>query len=75
VSAQDYEDILRQLGAGRVISSSLREELAGLGGFRNILVHGYLRLDPIAWARSSGPRRPGSAPSPAIRAWLETTVG
>ena len=46
VSAQDYEDIITQLGVHNVIGASLREELKGLGGFRNILVHGYLRVDP-----------------------------
>jgi hypothetical protein len=25
--------------------TALREELKGLGGFRNVLVHGYLRID------------------------------
>jgi uncharacterized protein YutE (UPF0331/DUF86 family) len=45
VSAQDYEDIMAQLAARRVIDPALRERLKGLGGFRNILVHGYLRVD------------------------------
>ncbi len=44
-SAQDYEDILLQLAAHGVIDSSLYDQLKGLGGFRNVLVHGYLHLD------------------------------
>ena len=35
-----------------MIGAPLREELKGLGGFRNILVHGYLRVDPDRVARS-----------------------
>ena len=51
VSATDYEDIVAQLGSHGVIDPSLREELKGLGGFRNVLVHGYLRIDPAkVWA-------------------------
>lgn len=46
VSAEDYEDILEQLSRQDVISDALRGRLKGLGGFRNILVHDYLRLDP-----------------------------
>lgn len=45
VAARDYEDIIAQLGAHRVIDAGLRNRLKGLGGFRNVLVHGYLRLD------------------------------
>jgi uncharacterized protein YutE (UPF0331/DUF86 family) len=46
VSPKDYEDIIAPLAAHAVISESLRQRLKGLGGFRNILVHGYLRVDP-----------------------------
>jgi len=45
VSVDEYEQILQQLEAKKVISSELYEELRGLGGFRNILVHDYLSLD------------------------------
>jgi len=41
----EYEKILEKLHAKRVISNSLYEELRGLGGFRNVLVHGYLSLN------------------------------
>lgn len=45
-SAREYEAIVRQLGARGVISDGLARRLQGLGGFRNILVHGYLDIDP-----------------------------
>ena len=44
-AATEYEEILEKLGEKRVISESLYKELQGLGGFRNILVHGYLTLN------------------------------
>jgi uncharacterized protein YutE (UPF0331/DUF86 family) len=44
--ATDYEDIVRRLAQRKVISDSLRARLEGLGGFRNVLVHGYMALDP-----------------------------
>jgi len=46
VSPKDYEDIVAQLAHHGVIDAPLRARLKGLGGFRNILVHGYLRVDP-----------------------------
>lgn len=46
MSAQDYEDTLTQLWACGVIPAEVHDQLKGLGGFRNILLHGYLRLDP-----------------------------
>lgn len=46
VSPQDYEDIIVPLGAHGVIDAELQGRLKGLGGFRNVLVHGYLRIDP-----------------------------
>jgi len=44
--AETYEQILSGLGREGVLSSSLVEEVGGLGGFRNLLVHAYLDLDP-----------------------------
>lgn len=41
-----YEGLIAELGEVGVISSELREELKGLGGFRNVLVHEYVRIDP-----------------------------
>jgi len=45
VSVDEYEQILQQLAAKKVISNELHNQLSGLGGFRNILVHDYLSLD------------------------------
>jgi uncharacterized protein YutE (UPF0331/DUF86 family) len=45
--SETYEAILAGLAAERVISAELRAELEGLAGFRNVLVHGYLDLDPV----------------------------
>jgi len=71
VSAQDYEDIIVQLGAHGAIGPTLQDRLKGLGGFRNLLVHGYLRVDPerVAEQLVSGPPR-FAAFIDAIREWL-----
>jgi uncharacterized protein YutE (UPF0331/DUF86 family) len=45
VSAEDHEEVVQLLARHGVLSPDLRHRLAGLGGFRNILVHDYLRLD------------------------------
>jgi uncharacterized protein YutE (UPF0331/DUF86 family) len=73
VTAQDYEDILTQLAAHRVLDPALRERLRGLGGFRNILVHGYLALDTerVADALSRAPQD-FSGFIGGVRAWLST---
>ena len=57
--AETYEDILRGLAAEGVVSTDLRDELAGLGGFRNILVHDYLDIDlaVVAAALENAPER------------------
>ena len=43
---ETYEASLQLLAESRLVSASLYEDLKGLGGLRNILVHGYLRIDP-----------------------------
>jgi uncharacterized protein YutE (UPF0331/DUF86 family) len=45
-SAPDYEQILVRLGQHGVLSADLTSRLRGLGGFRNVLAHGYLAIDP-----------------------------
>jgi uncharacterized protein YutE (UPF0331/DUF86 family) len=72
VAAQDYEDIIAQLGARGVIAEQLRVRLKGLGGLRNILVHGYLRLDP-ARVEAYLERAPADFTdfARAVRAWLD----
>lgn len=46
ISPADYKDILEQLGQQGILNRPLRERLKGVAGFRNILVHDYIRLDP-----------------------------
>jgi uncharacterized protein YutE (UPF0331/DUF86 family) len=71
-SPQGYEDILAQLEARGVLGPELRHRLKGLGGFRNLLVHDYLRLDPeqVAAALARAPKDYGDF-ALAIRNWLE----
>jgi uncharacterized protein YutE (UPF0331/DUF86 family) len=72
-SAQDCEDILEQLAARGVIGTELRTRLRGLGGFRNILVHGYLRIDQeqVAGALAHS-ARDFTEFSLAVRSWIES---
>ncbi|HEX9670062.1 MAG TPA: HepT-like ribonuclease domain-containing protein [Thermoanaerobaculia bacterium] len=55
-----------------MIEDELRARLAGLGGFRNILVHDYLRIDRelVAESLARAPRD-FSDFAMAIRRWLE----
>lgn len=71
MSASDYEDVLTQLAACGVIDPALRERFRGLGGFRNLLVHGYLKLDAnrVAEVLADAPERFSSL-ARAIRVWL-----
>lgn len=73
VTAKDYEDIIALLASHGVIDEELRQRLKGLGGFRNILVHGYLRVDPdrVADHLAKAPTDFGAF-SRAVRDWLET---
>jgi len=41
-----YEDSLTGLQQNGVITDELYQQIRGLGGFRNILVHCYLDIDP-----------------------------
>ncbi|MEM2481416.1 MAG: DUF86 domain-containing protein [Candidatus Hadarchaeales archaeon] len=40
-----YREIIEILGEAGVLSKELAERFAPAGGFRNILIHGYARLD------------------------------
>lgn len=75
ISAEDYEDIIARLGASGVLDGATRDRLKGLGGFRNILVHGYLRVEPdrVAEFLKTGPAR-FSEFARAVRDWLARTV-
>lgn len=43
--AETYEESLAALKDRKVISGELYSRIKGLGGFRNVLVHGYLGVD------------------------------
>lgn len=74
-SAEDYEDILVQLGRRGVMGEGLLERLRGLGGFRNLLVHGYLRLDPdkVAEHLQRAPEVYGEF-ARQVRVWLKDAL-
>jgi uncharacterized protein YutE (UPF0331/DUF86 family) len=40
-----YEDSLEMLSKNSIVSGALFDDIKGLGGFRNILVHEYLKVD------------------------------
>jgi uncharacterized protein YutE (UPF0331/DUF86 family) len=42
---RDYEDVITVLGETGMIPAALREQLRGMGKFRNLLVHEYVDLD------------------------------
>ena len=44
--AETYEESLQSLRDRQVISEKLYRRIKGVGGFRNILVHCYLGVDP-----------------------------
>lgn len=75
VSPTDYEDIIAQLAAHTVIDDALRARLKGLGGFRNILVHDYLRVDPdrVADYLAKAPAD-FSEFARQLREWLATAI-
>lgn len=43
---EDYREIFLILGEGKFIPPAFAKRIAPMGGFRNILVHDYLRVDP-----------------------------
>jgi len=72
IRAETYEESLDLLLARGVVSEGTRRALAGSGGFRNVLVHEYVRVDAGRVAEALG-----EAPSTFrsfvadVRAWLE----
>jgi uncharacterized protein YutE (UPF0331/DUF86 family) len=75
VYAETYEESLGTLRDRAVISEELYREIKGLGGFRNILVHRYLDINPDEVFESF---QKGLVIFPAfareILAWLDSTV-
>ena len=75
VYAETYEESLGAIKDRAVISEELYRDIKGLGGFRNILVHRYLDINPDEVFESF---QKGLVIFPAfareILAWLDTTV-
>lgn len=44
--AQDYAEVFGILGEAKFIPAAFAKRIAPMAGFRNILVHDYLRVDP-----------------------------
>jgi uncharacterized protein YutE (UPF0331/DUF86 family) len=47
ITSEGYEDVIDNAMENGVIGAELYEKLKGLGGFRNILAHGYLKIDSV----------------------------
>lgn len=62
-----------ELEACGVVSDELRHQLAGAGGFRNILVHEYAKID-VSEVAAALPEAPGLFRSfmREVQAWLDT---
>lgn len=43
---QDYREAIEALGKEGVLPAELAQRMASIAGFRNILVHAYLAIDP-----------------------------
>ena len=75
IYAETYEDSLQNLQDKGVISEELYRQIKGLGGFRNILVHQYLGIDPDEVFENF---HKGLVVFPAfaqeILVWLDTTL-
>lgn len=46
-----YADVFEVLGEAGLLETSLVESLVAMTRFRNVLVHGYARVDPVIVAR------------------------
>jgi uncharacterized protein YutE (UPF0331/DUF86 family) len=73
ISPESHEDIFDELTRRGVLDAGLRSRLKGLGGFRNILVHDYLRIDPdlLRDGIAQAPRDFGDFAA-AIHRWLDS---
>lgn len=70
---ETYEQILDALATEGVLGAGARAELKGLGGFRNVLVHDYLDIDPerVIAALARAPER-FEAFAVEVHRWLAT---
>lgn len=74
-SSEGYQDIVEQLARQGILIPELHQRLRGLAGFRNILVHDYLRLDPdrVEEALARAPQDFDDF-ARSIRRWLEGRI-
>lgn len=42
---ESYREVIEILGEGKILSKRFVEKFAPAGGFRNVLVHGYAKVD------------------------------
>jgi uncharacterized protein YutE (UPF0331/DUF86 family) len=72
---KDYAEVVPELARRGVISSNLEQRLRGLAGFRNLLVHEYVAVDP-ARVRELLRTRLGDFTefADAVEAWLQARV-
>jgi uncharacterized protein YutE (UPF0331/DUF86 family) len=47
MGATDYKGAVLSLGRHDVLPAEFAEKISGLAGFRNVLVHEYLTVDPL----------------------------
>jgi len=45
--AQDYTEAIRLLARRHILPESFAERLSKIAGFRNVLIHEYLAIDPL----------------------------
>ncbi|MCR4405967.1 MAG: DUF86 domain-containing protein [Anaerolineae bacterium] len=45
--AQDYAEAIRLLARGQILPKSFAERLSRIAGFRNVLIHEYLAIEPL----------------------------
>jgi len=43
----DYKEVIQNLGKHSILPSEFADRISGMTGFRNILVHEYLTVDPL----------------------------
>jgi uncharacterized protein YutE (UPF0331/DUF86 family) len=68
----DYAAVPVALGQHGVISNDLQAKLRGLAGFRNLLVHDYVRIDPKRVREALSERAGDLAEfADAVEAWLD----
>jgi uncharacterized protein YutE (UPF0331/DUF86 family) len=46
ISTEEYRNVVPRLIQQGVVSPDLQDRFEGMAGFRNVLVHDYVRLDP-----------------------------